>query len=176
MVGGWVEWVTYGPRWLARSSPGAALLPWPVDGSGGWRRPPSPCLARGGTGAPACAVMCVCVCVVVCGACVRGCEPSVGSGPPLASSARDSSACTHATRCHQAQADRGQWGGARVAKARQTSEGGVSGQAEAARAEEARGEPEPTECLQAQGQVSPLRRRPEGWRHPVGSHINIHVM
>ena len=42
--------LTYGPRWLARASPGAALLPWPVDGggAGGWNRPSSP-RARPGT-------------------------------------------------------------------------------------------------------------------------------
>ena len=62
----------------------------PVDGGGGWRRPPSPCeAARGSTGAPACAVYRVRVSARVVGVCarvrvsVRACVPR---SPPRLSS------------------------------------------------------------------------------------------
>ena len=71
----------------------------PVNGGGGWRRPPSPCeAARGSTGAPACAIChvrvsarvvggaCACAYVLVC-VCVRAAVAFSGSvfcaqGPP----------------------------------------------------------------------------------------------
>ena len=62
----------------------------PVDGGGGWRRPPSPCeAARGSTGAPACAVYRARVSARVVGVCararvsVRACVPR---SPPRLSS------------------------------------------------------------------------------------------
>ena len=97
------------------------------------------------------AVMCVCVSTCA-GVCARVCviagpQSSVDSAPPLCLLC-PRPLCTHATRYHQAQADRRQ--GAGAAQARQASEGGVRRRRRGA-AEEARGEPEPTECLQAQG-------------------------
>lgn len=56
--GGWVEWGCGVDRggWRGQARAPRSCLG-PVNGGGGWRRPPSPCeAARGSTGAPACAV------------------------------------------------------------------------------------------------------------------------